>query len=101
MVDPHRQRTTLEDGARPSKSVASSHKSRAGSARNKKCLRGRKGEMGDGKQRKQRKQHVAHRIAPTPAATAAAAGSRRMQGLVHRCTMSAPLQFLLTRSPVP
>ena len=51
MVDPHRQRTTLEDGARPSKSVASSQKSRAGSARNKKGLRGRKGEMGDEKQK--------------------------------------------------
>ena len=51
--DPHGQRTTLADGARPSKSVASSHKSRAGSARDKKGLRERKGEMGDGKQRKQ------------------------------------------------
>ena len=54
MVDPHGKRTTLEDGARPSKSVASSHKSRAGNALDKKGLGGRKGEMGDGKQRKQR-----------------------------------------------
>ena len=53
LVDPHGQRTTLEDGARPSKSVASSHKSRARRARDKKGLRERKGEMGDGKQRKQ------------------------------------------------
>ena len=54
IVDQHGQRTTLEDGARPSKSVASSHKSRGGNARDKKGLGGRKGEMGDGKQRKQR-----------------------------------------------
>ena len=54
MVDPHGERTTLEDGARPSTSVASSHKSRAGNTRDKKSLGRRKGEMGDEKQRKQR-----------------------------------------------
>ena len=48
----------LRTAARPSKSVASSHRSRAGSKRDKKGLRGRKGEMGDGKQRKQRKRHA-------------------------------------------
>ena len=51
MVDPHGERTTLEDSERPSESVASSHKSRAG---DKKGLGVRRGEMGDGKQRKQR-----------------------------------------------
>ena len=59
LVDPYGQRTTSADGARPSKSVASSDKSRVGSARDK--LRERQGEMGaweDGRKRKQRK-HLA------------------------------------------
>ena len=55
LVGPYGQRPTLADGARPSKSVASSHESRAGNARDRKGRRGRKRGMGDGKQRKQRK----------------------------------------------
>ena len=69
---------TPTDGARPSKSVASSHESRAGNARDRKGRRGRKGGMGDGKQRKQRKRLARriplsqHHSAPTTAAAAAA-----------------------------
>ena len=61
LVGPYGQRPTPTDGARPSKSVASSHESRAGNARDRKGRRGRKGGMGDGKKRKQRKR-LARRI---------------------------------------
>ena len=109
MMGPSQQRTTLADGARPSKSVASSHQSRAGSARDGKGRRGRKGEMGEtGRVERKRKQHVAHRIplpyqhnsinptaaAATAAATAATASpSRCIQGLALCCTTSASLPF--------
>ena len=56
LVGPYGQRPTLTDGARPSKSVASSHESGAGSARDRMGRRGRKGETGareNGEQRKQ------------------------------------------------
>ena len=54
-MGPYGQRPTPTDGARPSKSVASSHECRAGNARDKKGRRGRKGIIGDEKKRKQRK----------------------------------------------
>ena len=62
MVGPSQQRTTLADGARPSKSVASSHQGCAGSARDRKGCRGREREMGDGKKRQQR---LARRLPPS------------------------------------
>ena len=61
MVGPCGQRPTLTD-ARPSKSVASSHESRAGSARHGKGRRGRKGETGARENRENRKQHLARRL---------------------------------------
>ena len=63
MVGPSQQRTTPADGKRPSKSVASSHQGRAGSARHGKGRRGKKGETGA---RKDRKQHLAHRFPLQP-----------------------------------
>ena len=64
LVGPYGQRPTLADGERPSKGVASSHKSRAGSARDGKGRRERKRGMGETGDRKKRKQHVAHCAAP-------------------------------------
>ena len=58
LVGPYGQRPTLTDGARPSKSVASSHESRAGNARDRKSRGGRKGEMGARDNGKKRKQHL-------------------------------------------
>ena len=66
MVGPSQQRTTPADGARPSKSVASSHQGRAGSARNRKGRRRRKGETGARENRQNRKQHLAHRLPLSP-----------------------------------
>ena len=63
MVGPSQQRTTPADGARPSKSVASSHQGRAGSARDGKGPRERKGEMGA---REDRKQHLARHFPLQP-----------------------------------
>ena len=54
----------LGGSERPSKGVASSHKSRAGSARDGKGRRERKRGMGETGDRKKRKQHVAHCAAP-------------------------------------
>ena len=51
----YRQRPTPTDGARPSKSVASSHESRAGSARDRMGRRGRKGETGAREKRREEK----------------------------------------------
>ena len=59
------QRTALADGARPSTSVASSHESRAGSARDRTGRRERQGEMGARVNGEKRKQHAARRI-PLP-----------------------------------
>ena len=59
LVGPYGQRPTLTDGARPSKSVASSHESHAGSARDRTDRRGRKGEMGARDNGEKRKQHLA------------------------------------------
>ena len=56
-MGPYGQRPTLTDGARPSKSVASSHESRAGNARDRKSRGERKGEMGVRDNGKKRKQH--------------------------------------------
>ena len=64
LVGPYGQRPTLADGERPSKGVASSHKSRAGSARDGKGRRERKRGMGETGDRKKRRQHVAHCAAP-------------------------------------
>ena len=50
--------TTPADGARPSKSMASSHQGRAGSAPHGKGRREREKGMGEGGDRKKRKQHV-------------------------------------------
>ena len=58
LVGPKGQRPTLTDGARPSKSVASSHESRAGNARDRKSRGERKGEMGARDNGKKRKQHL-------------------------------------------
>ena len=65
LVGPYGQRPTLTDGARPSKSVASSHESRAGNARDRKSRRGRKGEMGAREHVEKRKQDTA-RCLPLP-----------------------------------
>ena len=62
MVGPSQQRTTPADGKRPSKSVASSHQGRAGSARHGKGCGGRKGETGA---REDRKQHSTPRDPPS------------------------------------
>ena len=61
LVGPYGQRPTPTGRTRPSKSVASSHESRAGNTRDRKGCRERKGGMGDGKKRKQRKR-LARRI---------------------------------------
>ena len=79
MVGPGQQRTTLADGAGPSKSVASSHESRAGSARDGKGLRGRKGEMGA---REDRKQHLARHFPLQP--------NSRSSNSRSNCSNSAP-----------
>ena len=89
LVGPSPQRASLADGERPPKSVASSRKSRAGGARDGKGRRERKRGMGEKEDGQKRKQHVAHCVAPTPAATAAAARSRCIQGGDQRA-----LQFL-------
>ena len=65
LVGPYGQRPTPADGARPSKSVASSHESSARSARNRTGRRGRKGEMGARDNGEKRKQHTA-RCLPFP-----------------------------------
>ena len=65
LVGPYGQRPTLTDGARPSKSVASSHESRAGNARDRQSRRGRKGEMGAREHGERRKQDTA-RCLPLP-----------------------------------
>ena len=65
LVGPYGQRPTLADGARPSKSVASSHKGSARSARDRTGRRGRKGEMGARDNGEKRKQHTA-RCLPLP-----------------------------------
>ena len=89
MVGPSQQWTSLADGERPSKGMASSHKSRAGSARDGKSSRERKRGMGETGDRKKRKHHVAHRAAPattatlTTVATAAAASSCPAQQCVE------------------
>ena len=55
MVGPSQQRTTPADGTRPSKSVASSHQSRAGSARDGERSQGKKEESGRrGRQREKK-----------------------------------------------
>ena len=64
-MGPYGQRPTSADGARPSKSVASSHESRAGNARDRKGRRERKGEMGGREHGEKRKQHTA-RCLPLP-----------------------------------
>ena len=70
MVGPYGQRPTPTDGAGPSKSVASSHESRAGNARDRKGRRGRKGGMGDGKQ--ESNANVLHVVFHFPTTTASA-----------------------------
>ena len=57
LVGPYGQRPTLTDGARPSKSVARSHESRAENARDRKGRRERKGEVGARDNGEKRKQH--------------------------------------------
>ena len=59
LVGPSQQWTSPTDGERPSKGVASSHKSRAGSARDGKGRREGKRGMGETGDRKKRKQHIA------------------------------------------
>ena len=84
MVGPSQQRTTPADGARPLKSVASSHQGRAGSARDGKSRGERKKGVGEGRYRKKRKQHVAHCAAPainSSSAPAAAAAVLYMKSL--------------------
>ena len=58
LVGPYNQRLTLTDGARPSKSVTSSHESCAGSARVRTDRKGRKGEIGTRDNGEKRKQHL-------------------------------------------
>ena len=52
LVDPYGQWTSPSDGERPSKSVASSHESRAGNARDRKGRRERNGRNGRQKEEK-------------------------------------------------
>ena len=65
LVGPYGQRPTLTDGASPSKSVASSHESRAGSARDRTGRRERKGERGARDNGEKRKQYTT-RCLPLP-----------------------------------
>ena len=61
MVGPYGQRTTPTDGARPSKSVASSHESRAGNARDRTGSQGEKGREWEHEKRgEEETQHVLH-----------------------------------------
>ena len=60
LVGPSQQWASLADGERSSKSEASSHKSRAGGARDGKGRRERKRGMGERENRNKRKEHVAH-----------------------------------------
>ena len=59
-MGPYGQRPTPAECEQPSKGVASSHKTRAGSARDGKGRREKKRGMGETGGRKKRKQHVAH-----------------------------------------
>ena len=87
LVGPYGQRPTPADGARPSKSVASSHESRAGNARDRRVAGGEREEWETGS--KESNANVLHVIfhfptastatTATTAATAAAAATVRLQ----------------------
>ena len=62
LVGPYGQWPTPADGARPSKSVASSHESRAGNAGDRTGRRERTGEMGARDHGEKRKQYTARRL---------------------------------------
>ena len=74
-MGPSQQRTSPSDGERPSKSVASSHQGRAGSARDGESRRERKKGVGEGGDRKKIKQHVAHCAAPAINSSSASSSS--------------------------
>ena len=85
MVGPSQRRTTPADGARPPKSVASSHQGRAGSARDRKGRRERKGETGARENRQNRKQHLARRLPLSHSSHYNSSSSNAAAPMTKRC----------------
>ena len=89
---PYGQRTTPADGPRPTKSVASSHESRAGSARNRTDHSGEreKWERGSVERKESNTLHIVFHFPTTETATAAAAAAA--DSLQRQCSTGPEIQ---------